>query len=270
MLVDGKKIASRIRAELKQEFSKVPKQQLIVIAVEPTFATKKFIGIKKKFAEDISVVLVEKEFPSTVSTEELVAVIQEERGKGIVVQLPLPSQIDTQKVLDAISEEDDVDGISSIAAEHFKEGRGLVMPPVVGAMAEILNEYHIELSGKNAVIVGSGRLVGIPAASWLAGEGTHIHVATKGSLDLLAKAKEADILILGAGDAGFIKKDMIKKGVVLLDAGTSEEGGELRGDADPVCAEIASLFTPVPGGIGPITVAMIFKNLLVLSKKRGV
>jgi methylenetetrahydrofolate dehydrogenase (NADP+)/methenyltetrahydrofolate cyclohydrolase len=136
---------------------------------------------------------------------------------------------------------------------------------VAGAVAEVLERHHVDVTGKKTVVVGAGKLVGKPVASMLAEMGAEVSVvtSTEGSLEEL---KTADIVVLGAGSPGFVKPDMLKEGVVLIDAGTSESNGKLAGDADPSCAEVASVFTPVPGGIGPLAVAMIFKNLLALTQ----
>ena len=147
----------------------------------------------------------------------------------------------------------------------INEGRS-VLAPVAGAIEEILERSTIDVRGKKCVVVGAGKLVGAPAAYLMRRLGSDVSVVTleSGSLDEL---KTADIVILGAGNPGFVTPEMIKEGVVLIDAGTSEQGGKVRGDADPACSEKAALFTPVPGGLGPIAVAMIFKNLLDLIEK---
>jgi methylenetetrahydrofolate dehydrogenase (NADP+)/methenyltetrahydrofolate cyclohydrolase len=136
---------------------------------------------------------------------------------------------------------------------------------VAEAISEILVRVNFSAAGKKAVVVGAGRLVGAPAIELLKDIGAHVSVIThtEGSLDEL---KDADIVVLGAGEPGLVKPEMLKEGVVLIDAGTSESAGKLAGDASPECAEVASVFTPVPGGIGPIAVAMIFKNLFTLAK----
>jgi methylenetetrahydrofolate dehydrogenase (NADP+)/methenyltetrahydrofolate cyclohydrolase len=141
----------------------------------------------------------------------------------------------------------------------------MALPPVAGAIVEIFVRNGVSASGKKAVVVGAGKLVGTPAAQLLRDLGAHVTVVThtRGSLEEL---KDADIVVLGAGEPGLVKPEMLKQGVVLIDAGTSESSGKLAGDADPACAHVASVFTPVPGGVGPIAVAMIFKNLLTLAR----
>ena len=138
-------------------------------------------------------------------------------------------------------------------------------PPVAEAIKEVLRLHDVRPRGKIAVVVGAGRLVGAPAAKLLRELGAEVSVITQTSGSLV-ELKTADIVVLGVGEPGFIKTEMLKQDVVLIDAGTSEQGGKLAGDADPACISVASVFTPVPGGIGPIAVAMIFKNLSDLAR----
>lgn len=174
------------------------------------------------------------------------------------MQMPLPAQIDSPAVLKALPPALDVDAIT--------EQQSPVRAPVAEAVSEVLVRSGVSAQGKVAVVLGAGKLVGAPVADLLRGLGAAVSVITRdaGSIDDL---KNADIVVLGAGDPGFVTPEMLKEGVVLIDAGTSEASGRLAGDADPKCAEVASVFTPVPGGIGPIAVAMIFKNLFVLVRE---
>jgi methylenetetrahydrofolate dehydrogenase (NADP+) / methenyltetrahydrofolate cyclohydrolase len=183
---------------------------------------------------------------------------------GLIVQLPLPDGIDVNSVISEIPIPKDVDGISSRAGEHAR----IVHAPVALAVQEILATAGIKVAGKRAVVVGTGRLVGMPTAQMLEAQGADVtrYTLSEGTFEDIAYA---DILVLGAGDPHFIKPEHIKEGVVLIDAGTSESAGMVMGDAHPSCAQKASLFTPVPGGVGPIAVAMIFRNMLDLVEHTG-
>jgi methylenetetrahydrofolate dehydrogenase (NADP+)/methenyltetrahydrofolate cyclohydrolase len=174
----------------------------------------------------------------------------------------LPIGLDVDAVLANVLPDKDVDDINPATAGLDKR----VNAPVVEAIREIFVRNGITVEGKKACVVGEGRLVGHPAAMWLESEGAKVTVITydKGSYETL---KDADIIVCGAGVPGIIKPEMIKEGAVLIDAGTSEAEGRISGDADPSCADKCSVFTPVPGGVGPIAVAMIFKNLFTLAKK---
>jgi methylenetetrahydrofolate dehydrogenase (NADP+)/methenyltetrahydrofolate cyclohydrolase len=238
MIIDGKKIANEIIEELGEKLK--GKRLGIVVGVEDA-ATLSFVKIKARVAERLGVEVVRGELNQLVATCD-----------GIIVQLPHP---DAEKLIAKIPPEKDIDAIGP---------HPLLRPPVAEAISEILVRNNIAAAGKKSVVVGKGRLVGAPAAELFKELGAQVVVVTesRGSLDEL---RDADIVVLGAGNPGFIKPGMLKEGVVLIDAGTSEAAGKLAGDADPACAEVASVFTPVPGGIGPIAVAMIFRNLFALS-----
>lgn len=253
MIIDGKAIAEDIYGSLK--LSRPLTLGILVGAENPV--TDSFVRIKEKAAERLGVTLVRHELASDATTDAAVAGVAILAGAcdGVIVQLPLPKDINVETVLAAIPPQKDVDGISP----HPK-----VRPPVAEAVKEILVRMAIDPQGKSAVVIGSGRLVGAPVAVLLANLGADVHVVTLGdSLDLLA---DADIIVSGAGQPGLITPEHLKEGVVLIDAGTSESEGRVAGDADPACAEKAAVFTPVPGGVGPIAVAMIFRNLIELSK----
>ena len=252
MIIDGKQIAERVYADLG--FRSLT---LGIVIVGSDSVTDSFVRAKERGAAKVGVTVVREVIPESASTEEALAALQSLANKtdGIIVQLPLPSQIDTEKILAAIPPEKDVDGISSDP---------VVRPPVAAAVEEILKQNQVFVSGSNAVVVGSGRLVGKPCAELLLDLDADVTVLQKG--DTLESLKEADVIVLGAGNPGMILPEHIKDGVVLIDAGTSESSGKVVGDADPSCAEKCSLFTPVPGGVGPVAIAMIFKNLFSLAK----
>ena len=240
MIVDGKKIAEDIIAGLGESLR--GKRLGIVVGAQDS-ATDSFIKIKSRVAARLGVVVVRGELEELIKTCD-----------GVIVQLPIPN---SEALLAALPQEKDVDALGPAP---------LVRAPVAEAIKEVLRLHFGSPRGKIAVVVGAGRLVGAPAAKLLRELGAEVSVITQtnGSLEQL---KTADIVVLGAGEPGLIKPDMLKNGVVLIDAGTSEQEGRLAGDADPACAAVASVFTPVPGGIGPIAVAMIFKNLSDLARR---
>jgi len=258
MIINGKEIAESIYADLavqREGITHPIKLGIIVGTNDPVIES--FVRIKTRIAARLGVEIVREELPERVATtSDVVAALARlvPLVDGIIVQLPLPVQIDTDALLASIPSEKDVDGISATPR---------VRPPVAEAVAEIIRHECLEVCDKQAVVVGSGRLVGGPCAILLQELGAQVTVINKGeSLDPL---KDADIVVLGAGNPGFVKPDMLKDGVVLIDAGTSESAGKVVGDADPACAQKASVFTPVPGGVGPIAVAMLFKNLFALA-----
>ena len=269
MIVDGRAIAAVIKEELRQELAASPKRpSLGVVVATSDLATRKFVERKEHFGTSIGVKIDIRELLSSATTEELTNAIREmaKIHSGIVVQLPLPSGADVDAVRNAIPVTHDVDAISDLAVKQFEQETLPILPPVVGAIAEIVRRHSIIISDKHVVVIGSGRLVGKPAVVWFRQRGAEVTTIERTSR-VEDVTIEADIIVLGAGSPGLLKPHMIKDGAVILDAGTSEASGKLSGDADATCAEKASLFTPVPGGIGPITVAMIFRNLLTLSMK---
>lgn len=270
MRIDGRKIKEELGDKLKKEVSLCEKNlHLAVISVGNNPVIRNFVNIKKRCALDIGVSFSEEVFPEEVSFSQIKETIEklneDPHTTGIIVQLPLPSHLDTEAVLNFISYKKDVDVLSREANKIFEKGESRILPPVVGAITEIFERENIEISQhKKVVVLGQGRLVGAPIAVWLRLQKIDAIVVDRPTANLAVILQDADIIISGTGVAGIVKPEMIKKGVVLIDAGTSESGGVIVGDADPRCEDIASIFTPVPGGVGPITVAIIFRNLIIL------
>ncbi|MDB5225052.1 MAG: FolD bifunctional protein methylenetetrahydrofolate dehydrogenase [Candidatus Adlerbacteria bacterium] len=240
MIIDGKKIAEEIIAGLGDSL-RGKKLGIVVNAGDP--ATESFVKIKERVAERLGVEVLRGRLDDL---QELCDVV--------LVQLPHP---EAETLLLQLWPAKDVDAL----------GDGLMVEaPVVGAVREVLRREGVGIANKKAVVIGEGRLVGKPVAEMLRAEGALLQVVTleQGSL---AELKDADIIVSGAGSPHLIKPDMLKPGVVLIDAGTSEQGGKVVGDVDPACAKVASVFTPVPGGMGPIAVAKLFQNFADLIKK---
>jgi methylenetetrahydrofolate dehydrogenase (NADP+) / methenyltetrahydrofolate cyclohydrolase len=260
MKVDGRQIADGMYASLRarrEGIARAPRLGIFVSGADPVIES--FVRIKRRAADVLDIELERVDFDAQMGTDAACAAVSRLAGEtdGIIVQLPLPKGLDTDRILAAIPREKDVDGVNPSVSER------LVQAPVALAVVEILRSESIEISGKRVVVVGEGRLVGRPAATLLRALGAEVRVVTLekgGTSDL----QEADIIVSGAGSSGLIKPAHIKEGVALIDAGTSESAGKVVGDADPTCAEKAALFTPVPGGVGPVAVAMIFRNLLDL------
>jgi 5,10-methylene-tetrahydrofolate dehydrogenase/methenyl tetrahydrofolate cyclohydrolase len=260
MIIDGKKIAEEIVAGLggiRKDFP--PKLCLGVLMGESDAASQSFVKIKERVADKLQVVVVRELLDADATTEFALRALERlsKTCAGIIVQMPLPSQINLGEILDALPPHLDVDAIG--------DKQKLVRAPVAEAVSEVFVRAGVTAGAKQAVVVGAGKLVGAPVAELLKELGAHVTVVTLQSGSLM-DLKHADIVVLGAGEPGFVKPGMLKEGVVLIDAGTSESSGRVVGDANPKCAEVASVFTPVPGGIGPIAVAMLFKNLFTLAR----
>ena len=263
MIIDGKKIAGEIKEQLAERFSG-RSAVLAVVLVGEDPASIKFVERKKKFGEEVGVEVRVLEYEDDIAEENLAEEVQKLAGNdqvgGIIIQLPLPKHIEANRILNLVPASKDVDALTADAS---------VDSPVVEAIMEILDRGGVDLNNKKIVVVGRGQLVGRPVAIRLAQDGFDVEVASTATGDLKKLTLSADVIISGVGKPGLITPDMVKEGVILIDAGTSEQASKLAGDIDLACADKASLFTPVPGGVGPLVVAMLFKNLakLNLSKK---
>lgn len=265
MIVDGKGIAERIYRAQEARRALMPQALTIgLLACGSDLVTESFIRIKSRAAVRLGISIERIDLPEDASTAEAIAAVAALAGRtdSLIVQLPLPNSIDTDAVLAAIPNAKDADALNP----RISEDERLVHAPVALAAVEILDTHRIAIRGAHAAVVGAGRLVGVPSSALLRSRGASVSMITleEGSLhDLNA----ADIVVSGAGSPGLITPQMLKRGCSLIDAGASEQGGAVRGDADPACAGIASVFTPVPGGVGPIAVAMLFRNILDLAEK---
>lgn len=265
MIINGKNITSDVLTAVREEVTNLPHTPVVrAITVAPSPATLSYLRIKQKKAAEAGMTLQTIELQADSGTDEVIHAVRTEGADAVIVQLPLPVSIDTHAVLQSIPLTQDADILSDVAKNAFKKGTGL-LPPVVGAVKEILDRTGVSVVGKKAYVLGKGQLVGIPVSQWLTASGAHVTVLGKENTDLTVLT-DADIIVSGVGQAGLIKKEYLREGVVLIDAGTSESEGSIVGDMDPNCSELASVFTPVPGGVGPIAVAYLFKNVLQLMK----
>jgi len=270
MIVDGRAIAEQLCAalEMRRNSMSGPLTLGIVVSLsgqggaDPVIES--FVAIKAQIAARLSVNIERVDVPPNATLADAQSAIEElaSRTDAVIVQLPLSGGLDTDAVLSAIPKEKDVDAINPNIADSDRPVRA----PVACAVVELLNHAKVEIAEKRIVVIGAGRLVGAPTALLLKSLGGIVSTVTleTGSMGQL---KDADIIVCGAGRPGLVRPEHIQDGVVIIDAGTSEQGGVVRGDADPACAQKASLMTPVPGGVGPVAVAMIFRNLLDLVEK---
>ena len=268
MIVDGKLIAHDIKSRLKEiTYERDPHLSLGIVMTEENPAIRQFVALKQSFGKSIGVdTEILKLSPFEQKNENLLQLIMHSTRKfdGIVLQLPISSNFIVDNILSIFPFTHDVDVLGNTAYQQFKEGNLPFLPPVVGAFAEILSRSKIKLAGKRVLVVGEGRLVGGPAAVWARRLGAVVTVATKETVDLATLTRQAEVIILGAGIPKILQPDMIQEGVVILDAGTGEVAGIVQGDADQACAEKSALFTPTPGGVGPVTVSKLFENLVAL------
>lgn len=264
MIIDGKALAGEIIREVKVQVALLPQSpKLTVFTCAPNFETKKFLALKQKQAIAAGITLTLVEFPQEVTLGEVESAIFESLPEtdGIVIQFPFPAHLATADLIAMIPATHDVDAFS------YNGTNPDLLPPVVGAIDIMAKAHAVTFVEKDVVIVGNGRLVGAPAATYARINGAHVSIVTKETVLPAGAIESADILILGAGVPSLITINMVKSGVIVFDAGTSEEGGMLVGDASPLLSEKAALLTPVPGGIGPLTIAILLKNVLYLANE---
>lgn len=272
ILLDGKKLAQKILDGLKQEVAAMKKKpRLAVAVVGENPVVEKFIATKQKAARSVGIDTRIYRFDEHITTNELrkriAEIVHEKKNSGIIIQLPLPAHINTQYILNSIPQEKDVDVLAAKSIGNVVVGKSIILPPVAGSVKALLDEYSIAYEGKNIVVVGAGSLVGRPVALWLLREHVTFSVIRSSTENPEELLKRADIIISGVGKANFITGAMVKIGVVVIDAGTSESAGKVMGDADfDSVSQKASHITPVPGGVGPLTVAILLKNVVTLAQ----
>jgi len=273
-IIDGRKIKDEILNDLKDKVEALPFPPVfcdILVGDDPVSAS--YVRIKGRAAESIGIKFKTVNFKEDVTTEEILNEIENLNRvplmSGIIVQLPLPSHINTQLVLDAIDPKLDVDCLGSMNSDNFYENKGEISYPTALACMKILDSLNLNLKEKNIVVLGRGKLVGFPVAHILESRSFSVdvvHSKTENSNEIILAA---DIIISAVGIGGFLKGDMVKDGVVVIDAGTSEENGSVVGDVEmETIKNKASYVTPSPGGVGPVTVAMLLENVYKVAKKK--
>lgn len=275
--IDGKKISQEIKDELKAEVEQlrengvVPCLAVIQVGADP--ASTVYVGNKKKACEYIGIRSLAYEIPEETTESELLALIDElnnnDEVNGILVQLPLPSHIEENKVIQAISPLKDVDGFSEKSVGAMTIGTNGYLPCTPAGIIQLLKRSGIEISGKNCVVVGRSNIVGKPAALLMLRENATVTICHSRTKDLKKICSEADILIVAIGKPEFITADHVKEGAVVIDVGIHRrEGKKLCGDVkyDEVEPK-AGYITPVPGGVGPMTIAMLMENCIKAVRK---
>ena len=276
-LIDGKRISQEIKDELKEKVAELKGQGisvcLAVIQVGDNPASTVYVGNKKKACAYVGIESLAYELPEETTEEELLALVQELNGKkevnGILVQLPLPKHIDEDKVIKTINPAKDVDGFHPQSVGALSIGqRGFVSCTPAGII-QLLKRSGIEIDGRECVIIGRSNIVGKPMALLLLRENGTVTICHSHTKDLKEVARRADILVVAIGRAKFVDADYIKEGAVVIDVGMDrDENGKLCGDVDFAAVEPkASYITPVPGGVGPMTIATLLKNTVTAAKQ---
>ena len=272
-LLDGKKLSERILANLKKEVRKSNlKLRLAVVQVGENSVSQIFINQKKKACKLVGVDFKLYHFDKKINPQglkkEIKKIVRNPANSGIIIQLPLPKKFPPEEFLNLIPEKKDIDVLSEKNLGEFYQGILPILPPTVSGILCLLKNYKIELKGKDVVVIGAGRLVGFPLAIQLLKEKATLSVLNEFTKDAPSFIKKANILISGVGKPNLIKGKMVKKGVVIIDAGSAMKKGKLVGDVDfKEISKKASYITPVPGGVGPLTVAYLLENLVKLNKR---
>ncbi len=272
-LLDGKSLAKKIEEqvaleakELKNRTGNVPGLAVILVGHDP--ASQAYVGMKKKACDRAGFYSVTHEMPDDISQDAIIKTIQMMNDNpnidGILIQLPLPSHIDTTKILEVVAPNKDVDGFHPYNVGRLTTGLDGFVPCTPLGVMHLLNEYNINPRGKDAVIVGASNIVGKPMAALLLNAHATVTVTHIQTKDLKAHTLQADILLVGAGVINLIKEDMVKEGCIVIDIGINRTNdGRLVGDVDyDAVAPKTSYITPVPGGVGPMTIAMLLSNTL--------
>lgn len=274
-LIDGKKVAEHIKQQVKNEIASIEHDiTLAVIVVGDNPASRVYVNNKRKACEYVGIRSVEYTLPENITEDELLLLIDVLNNfnyiNGILVQLPLPKHIDESKVLERIAPEKDVDGFTAINTGMLWQGRCDLAPCTATGIIELLDYYNIDLAGKNCVIVGRSNIVGKPVAALLLEKNATVTICHSKTKNLSSITSKADIVISAVGKPKFITRDMVKEGTIVIDVGINrDENGKLCGDVDfENVKDKSSYITPVPGGVGPMTVAMLMKNTLIAAKNQ--
>lgn len=280
MLLNGKEVSARIKDELKKEVAELKEKGifpgLAVVLVGDDPASKVYVNSKKKNCEELGIYSEEYTLPTETTEEELLGLIarlnKEDKLSGILVQLPLPKHINEENIINSIDPKKDVDAFHPVNVGKIMVGNYDFVPCTPAGVMELIKESGIEIAGKECVVVGRSNIVGKPQAMLLLHENGTVTICHSKTKNLKEVVKRADIVVAAVGKAKFITADMIKPGAVVIDVGINRiEPKKLVGDVDfEECEKIAGAITPVPGGVGPMTIAMLMKNTVkaaIIQKK---
>jgi methylenetetrahydrofolate dehydrogenase (NADP+)/methenyltetrahydrofolate cyclohydrolase len=267
MILDGKKLSEKRLELLKEKIDEsrlYPRLATVIVGEDP--GSQMYVRMKHRACERVGIGSIGIELPESASTETVLEHVRRLNNDpaihGILVQLPLPSRVNTEQVIEAVSPEKDVDGFHPCNIGRLFNGRPRFAPCTPGGIMTLLAEYGISCEGKRAVVVGRSIDVGRPMAALLLNADATVTVCHSKTLNLEQEIKNADILVSAVGKARFVKKDMVKDGAVVIDVGINyDENGKLCGDVEfETVKEVASAITPVPGGVGPMTIATLMEN----------
>jgi len=278
-ILDGKQLSNKIRSEVKEDVLTLQKKGitpgLAVVLVGADPASAAYVNMKSKACKEAGIYSIAHEMPATISQENILEIInmmnKNPNIDGILVQLPLPSHIDTTAILEAIDPRKDVDGFHPYNVGRVVAGLDGFIPATPYGVMELLKEYNINPQGKNVCVVGASNIVGKPMATLLLNANATVDICHIYTDDLKKHTLNADIICVGVGVVNLIKEDMVKDGAIIIDIGINRlDSGKLVGDVDfGNVSDKCSYITPVPGGVGPMTIAMLLKNTIKSAANRN-
>lgn len=274
--IDGKAIAAAVRAELKEQVAAMtaagntPGLAVILVGDDP--ASRVYVSNKEKACADVGIRSEEFTLPADTTQEQLLELVHTLNARedihGILCQLPLPKHLDDKAVIAAIAPEKDVDAFHAANVGHIMIGDYTFLPCTPAGVMELLHRSNIDVAGKHCVVIGRSNIVGKPMAMLLLHENATVTICHSRTQNLKEICRGADVLVAAVGRAKFVTPDMVKPGAAVIDVGINrDENGKLCGDVDPAVDEVAGWLTPVPGGVGPMTIAMLLKNTVTAAQK---
>jgi methylenetetrahydrofolate dehydrogenase (NADP+) / methenyltetrahydrofolate cyclohydrolase len=272
--IDGKALAAKVRAQVAEDVRALGEPVcLATILVGDDPASHTYVSSKHKASHEAGIDSRDHRFPSDTAESTVLELIDDlnadDTVDGILVQLPLPDHMDEPTVLRAVDPEKDVDGFHVLNAGRLYLGEPFLVPATPSGVMVMLEEHGVELQGKEAVVIGRSEIVGKPMAMLLLAQHATVTICHSRTADLAAHTRMADILVAAVGRPGLVTPDMVKPGATVIDVGVNRtDEGKLVGDVDPACFEVAGLMTPVPGGVGPMTIAMLLRNTLTAAQHR--
>jgi methylenetetrahydrofolate dehydrogenase (NADP+) / methenyltetrahydrofolate cyclohydrolase len=271
-LMDGAALAAKVRAQVKEKAAELGALGLATVLVGEDPASQIYIRLKHKAADEVGIRAIDNRLPADTPEDNVLELVAElnadDEVDAILVQTPLPEQIDEAKVMRTIDPMKDVDGLHPFNAGQLFFGRQTLVPATPVGIMHLLDEYRIPISGARAVVVGRSLIVGRPMAMLLLHQNATVTICHSRTDDLARQTLEADILVAAVGLPGLITADMVKQGATVIDVGITRTEAGLVGDVDPGVAEVAANLTPVPGGVGPMTIAALLDNTLRAARFR--
>ena len=270
--LDGRALAEKVRAAVKEEVEELGGLRLATVLVGDDPASHLYIRLKHKAAIEVGIEPVDHRLPADISEEELLEIVRElnadDEVDAILPQLPLPEGIDEARVIRAVEPAKDVDGFHPLNAGQLYLGRPTLVPATPRGVLALLDEYRIPLDGARAVVVGRSDIVGKPVAHLLLQRNATVTICHSHTDDLAGQTLDADVLVVAVGIAGLVDADMVKQGAAVVDVGQNQTEAGLVGDVDPGVEDRAAFLAPVPGGVGPMTIAMLLQNTVLAARFR--